>query len=85
MVRSSKKIIFVSGTLSITIVDVNDFPPVFNPPWTLENPNYILNILEEQPVGTIVATYTATDVDSNIVEYVIDPPSDYFEIDNTTG
>lgn len=73
------------GTLAITIVDVNDSPPVFNPPWTLQNPNYNLNLLEEQPVGTIVATYAATDVDSNSVEYVIDPPSDYFEIDNATG
>lgn len=73
------------GTLAITIVDVNDSPPVFNPPWTLENPNYHLKLLEEQPVGTIVATYTATDVDSNSVEYVINPPNNYFEIDNATG
>lgn len=73
------------GTLSITIIDVNDFAPVFNPPWTPENPTYVLNIVEEQPVGTIVATYSATDVDSNTVEYIINPKSDFFEIENATG
>lgn len=69
----------------ITIVDVNDFAPRFLPPWTPEKPNYSLTILEEQSIGSVVATYSATDVDSNIAEYVIDPGNDYFEIDNTTG
>lgn len=75
----------ILGTLVITIVDVNDFPPKFAAPWTPENPNFSLIILEEQPVGSIVATYTATDIDSNIAEYVLDPEHDYFEIDNLTG
>lgn len=73
------------GTLTITIVDVNDFPPVFSPPWSPENPNYQLNLLEEQPIGSIVATYSAIDIDSNSVEYEIKPRSDHFEIDNATG
>lgn len=73
------------GTLVITIVDVNDFAPRFLPPWTPEKPNYSLTILEEQSIGSVVATYSATDVDSNIAEYVIDPENDYFEIDKTTG
>ncbi|GLV42165.1 Cadherin 87A, partial [Carabus blaptoides fortunei] len=73
------------GTLVITIVDVNDFPPTFAAPWTPEHPNYSLTILEEQPIGSIVATYTATDIDSNIAEYVLEPEHEYFEIDNTTA
>lgn len=66
-------------------MDVNDFAPRFLLPWTPEKPNYSLTILEEQAIGSIVATYSATDVDSNIAEYVIDPENDYFEIDITTG
>lgn len=67
------------------ITGVNTNAPVFLPPWTLDNPSYALNIPEEQPVGTIVATYAAIDEDSDISGYYIDPISDYFEINNGTG
>ncbi|XP_049820113.1 cadherin-87A isoform X2 [Aethina tumida] len=73
------------GLLIITIGDVNDSPPVFLPPWTLEKPEYNLELKEEQPVGTIVATYTATDEDSDIAGYIIKPESEYFQINNGTG
>lgn len=73
------------GTLIITIVDVNDFPPVFNPPWTKEKPRYTLDLAEELPIGSIVGSYTATDEDSSIAGYEIQPPHDYFEINNATG
>jgi hypothetical protein len=77
--------LFVTGILVITIIDVNDFPPTFSRPWTKENPHYMLDIPEEQPTGSIVDTFVATDVDSNIAAYVIDPVSEYFEINNATG
>ncbi|KAJ4434750.1 hypothetical protein ANN_23319, partial [Periplaneta americana] len=73
------------GILVITIIDVNDYPPVFNRPWTKEDPRYMLDIPEEQPVGSIVDTFSATDVDSNIAAYTIEPESPYFEINNATG
>ncbi|PNF35261.1 hypothetical protein B7P43_G04794, partial [Cryptotermes secundus] len=73
------------GILVVTIIDVNDFPPTFARPWTAENPRYMLDILEEQPIGTIVDTFVASDVDSNIAAYAIDPASEYFEINNVTG
>lgn len=73
------------GLLIITIGDVNDSPPVFIPPWTVENPVYHLELKEEQPVGTIVATYNAIDEDSDIAGYIIHPKSEYFEINNGTG
>ncbi|XP_028130157.2 cadherin-87A [Diabrotica virgifera virgifera] len=73
------------GLLIITIGDVNDSPPVFMPPWTKENPSYYLELKEEQPVGTIVATYKAIDEDSDIAGYLIQPESDYFQINNGTG
>ncbi|XP_021925581.1 cadherin-87A isoform X2 [Zootermopsis nevadensis] len=73
------------GTLVITIIDVNDFAPTFSRPWTKENPYYMLNIPEEQPIGSIVDTFVASDVDSNIAAYAIDPVSEYFEINNATG
>ena len=69
----------------ITIIDVNDFPPMFARPWTVEDPRYTLDILEEQPVHTIVDTFVATDADSNIAAYAIEPENDYFEINNATG
>lgn len=41
-------------------------------------------ILEEQPIGTVLTTLQATDSDSNIEEYRITPNS-YFDIDRRTG
>lgn len=76
---------FITGILVITIIDVNDFPPTFASPWTKENPHYMLEIPEEQPVGSIVDTFVASDVDSNIAAYAIEPASEYFEISNATG
>lgn len=69
----------------ITINDVNDSPPQFLPPWTQDKPEYNLELKEEQPVGTIVATYRAIDKDSDIAGYTIFPKSEYFEINNGTG
>ncbi|XP_044756698.1 cadherin-87A [Coccinella septempunctata] len=73
------------GLLIITIGDVNDSPPTFLPPWTVEHPVYHLELEEEQPTGTIVATYKATDEDSDISRYEIIPPNEYFTINNSTG
>lgn len=73
------------GLLIITVGDINDSPPMFLPPWTVENPVYHLELKEEQPVGTIVATYKAMDEDSDIAGYAIIPESEYFQINNGTG
>ncbi|KAG5879259.1 hypothetical protein JTB14_012529 [Gonioctena quinquepunctata] len=73
------------GLLVVTIGDVNDSPPMFLPPWTVENPIYYLELREEHPVGTIVATYKAIDEDSDIAGYIIYPESEYFQINNGTG
>nr|XP_026497199.1 cadherin-87A-like isoform X1 [Vanessa tameamea]XP_026497200.1 cadherin-87A-like isoform X2 [Vanessa tameamea] len=67
------------GELIINIVDVNRHAPVFG------QPAYVERILEEQPVGTVLNTYTATDRETPIASIVIHPPSPYFEIDNVTG
>lgn len=47
-------------------------------------PKYTFQILEEQPIGTILTTLQATDVDSNIDEYHL-APNEYFKINNSTG
>lgn len=73
------------GLLIVTIGDVNDSPPMFLPPWTVENPFYYLELKEEQPVDTIIATYKAIDEDSDIAGYRIVPESEYFQINNGTG
>ncbi|CAK1578959.1 unnamed protein product [Parnassius mnemosyne] len=67
------------GELIITIVDVNRYGPVFT------EPAYLEKILEEQPVGTVLNTYSATDRETPISHIIIYPPSPYFQIDNTTG
>lgn len=69
----------------MTIIDLNDYPPSFPRPWTPENPEVHLNAMEEQPKGSVVATLIATDSDSNIAEYVIDPENEYFHIDKASG
>ncbi|XP_055623372.1 cadherin-87A [Toxorhynchites rutilus septentrionalis] len=72
------------GLLIITIIDVNEEPPLFMPPWTPEMPRYRFEVLEEQPLGTILTTMQATDADSTVAEYRMTDNS-YFEINNTTG
>lgn len=69
----------------VNIIDVNDFPPMFSKPWTREDPRYKVDLVEEQPIGTAVGTFTAMDTDSNIQGYAIDPSSAYFDINNITG
>ncbi|XP_071455526.1 cadherin-87A [Hetaerina americana] len=74
------------GTLAITVIDVNDSPPSFPPPWTAENPMLPpVSLPEELPIGTVVASYEATDPDSKISRYELEFPSDYFEIDESSG
>ncbi|KAF9823771.1 hypothetical protein SFRURICE_000014, partial [Spodoptera frugiperda] len=67
------------GELIITIVDVNRHAPVFS------QPSYLASILEEQPAGTVLDTYTATDRETPVQAIVIQPPNPYFVIDNVTG
>ncbi|XP_063893828.1 cadherin-87A [Helicoverpa armigera] len=67
------------GELIITIVDVNRFAPVFS------QPSYLESMAEEQPVGTVLNTYVATDRDTAVQATLIHPPSPYFTIDNVTG
>jgi len=74
-----------TGTLIVTIIDVNDYAPEFPPPWTRDDPAYVLDLVEDQPAGTHLGTFTATDKDSNIAYYEIQPPSPYFAINNATG
>lgn len=70
---------FFSGVLIITIVDVNSSPPSFR------QLRFTERLVEEQPPNTTLATFHATDVESSISHYAIDPPNQYFQIDNVTG
>ncbi|XP_073952760.1 cadherin 87A [Choristoneura fumiferana] len=67
------------GELIITIVDVNHHPPVFS------QASYEEEFVEEQPVGSVLNTYVATDTETAIAAILISPPSPYFQIDNVTG
>ena len=68
------------GTLIVTIVDVNDFPPMFQAPWSEENPYITINVNEEQSVGSVVHTFIATDQDSNIEKFRIKPKNEFFNV-----
>ena len=69
----------------ITILDVNDIPPVFAPPWSSKQPYYVEQIQEEVPIGTVLRTFTASDLDSDIHHYAIEPESEYFAVNETSG
>ncbi|GAB0095360.1 Cadherin-87A [Sergentomyia squamirostris] len=73
------------GLLVITIIDVNDQPPVFSAPWSPSEPKYTFQMREEQPVGTILTTLQATDADSTVGKYQLDRGNDFFDIDEITG
>ncbi|EDW97645.1 cadherin-87A [Drosophila yakuba] len=72
------------GLLIIQIIDVNKNPPRFNAPWSVEQPQIKLQMVEEQPVGTVLTTLQATDEDSSIGEFNI-TDNDYFAINQTSG
>lgn len=72
-------LIHFAGELIITIVDVNRHAPIF------PEPSYYVSVVEEQPIGTVLGTFLATDKETPISAIVISPPSDYFEVDNVTG
>ncbi|XP_030078648.1 cadherin-87A [Drosophila hydei] len=72
------------GLLIIQIIDVNKIPPRFNAPWSPEQPVIKLQMVEEQPVGTVLTTLQASDEDSSIGEFNI-TSNDYFAINHTTG
>ncbi|XP_055710433.1 cadherin-87A isoform X2 [Phlebotomus papatasi] len=73
------------GLLVITIIDVNELPPVFASPWTPSEPKYTFQMREEQPLGTILTTLQATDADSTVGKYQLEHGNDFFDIDEITG
>ncbi|XP_034663045.1 cadherin-87A isoform X2 [Drosophila subobscura] len=72
------------GLLIIQIIDVNKIPPRFSAPWSAEQPRIKLQMVEEQPVGTVLTILQATDEDSSIGEYNI-TENEYFAINHTSG
>lgn len=74
-----------NGYLVVTVVDVNDNPPTFPEPWHPDRPYITVSITEELPLGSVVTTITASDVDSNIGRYGFLTPSDVLDIDKVTG
>jgi hypothetical protein len=73
------------GSLVVTIVDINDFAPRFQDPWSPDGPYITINVAEEQPNGTFVYKFIASDADSNIDYFKIAPKNQYFGIERGTG
>ena len=81
---SGRPILHTDATLNITLVDANDFDPVFDP--TL----YSASVPEDTPIGTSVVALLATDADSGSnadLRYNIDDliMMDVFAVNETTG
>ena len=68
--------------LVINIIDINDEQPQF-----VED-NYMIDVLENTTVGSVVLTIVATDNDigsNSVVEYHLTPLNSVFSINETTG
>lgn len=68
------------GYLIINVVDNNNSPPTFATPWSPQQPELSYQMLEELPVNSILTQLIASDADSKISHFKIDPPNDYFEL-----
>ncbi|XP_066919784.1 LOW QUALITY PROTEIN: fat-like cadherin-related tumor suppressor homolog [Clytia hemisphaerica] len=67
--------------VNVTVLNINDNEPIF-----AENP-FIMNIPEDQPVGSTVAIITATDPDGDSMNYTMysNISLPYFNINATSG
>ena len=71
-----------TALIAIHIMDVNQHIPIFSPP------NYSMDISETHPLLEPILSVTATDNDVGPfgrITYTIQPPSDIFFINSTTG
>ena len=71
-----------SVSVSITVTDTNDNAPIFS------QASYVANVTENAPVGTSVSSVEASDDDAAenaVVEYSLANPSNFFNIDPSTG
>jgi hypothetical protein len=79
--RETKNAMLLLLLKVVTIVDINDFAPTFPEPWSDVNPYITINVVEEQPNGTVVHKFVASDADSNIESYEIQPKNPYFYVE----
>jgi len=69
-----------AGYLIITVIDDNSNAPIFALPWSPQQPELSFQMLEELPVGSVLTQLVASDKDSKISHFKIDPPNEYFEL-----
>lgn len=68
------------GYLTINVVDDNNNAPIFAAPWSPMQTELSFQMLEELPIGSILTQLVATDADSKISHYKIEPSNEYFEL-----
>lgn len=68
------------GYLTINVMDHNNNAPTFGPPWSPDHTDLSFTMLEELPIGSVLTQLVASDQDSKISHYRIEPPNDYFEL-----
>lgn len=75
-----------TGLIVITIVEVNNQPPIFALPWTPENPVIDVNVREGQAPGSYILTLVASDPADGVDHYLmLSNPSGFFDISEKTG
>ncbi|CAM9446375.1 unnamed protein product [Lampetra planeri] len=70
-----------TGRITVNLIDTNDEPPIFE--LVVPNP---MEILEDQPPGTVITQMKATDRDAgDIVSFELASPSTAFAVDADSG
>lgn len=68
------------GYLAINVIDENNNAPIFAAPWSPMQTELSFQMLEELPVGSVLTQLIATDAESKISHYKIEPANEYFEL-----
>ena len=79
-IEASSNTVTNIANIMVTITDVNDNPPTF------EQSRYSIAISNSLPASTVIATFTAIDIDLNsTIQYYHNGPETYFMINQSTG
>ncbi|KAG9509275.1 Cadherin-87A [Fragariocoptes setiger] len=70
------------GYLIVSIIDNNEHAPYFVAPWTLESPRIMVQMDEERPIGSVLTQLVASDSETRVSHYKIEPPSEYFTLES---
>lgn len=82
--------LFLAASVQINIISSTDGGIKFPPPWTSENPEFVITVPEESPEQSVITQVTATDpqTGNQITDYrevAGSDPGNYFIVEQNTG